>query len=232
MARTRRSEYQKSNRHRDLPLPDPGPVTQSARRLLEAEEAASRRRLGAELLALIAAKTGVPVPELVVPDLQQPHRRRGGRIVYSMQGEYSRRVPSRDDPRVARGGKPLGRIRILNRTPARGNVVRGTAFLNTLLHEFCHHHDTEALGLERSFHTAGFYARIRHLRDQIAAGSVAEEEAPRIRRRGRRRDGPAAATSPSAAAAPSATAESTPGMAAPASLPPSLTRLWDIIRNL
>ncbi len=219
MARTRRSEYQKSNRHRDLPLPDPGPVTQGAQRLLKAEDSESRRRLGAELLALLAVRTGVRVPELVVPDVQQPHRRRGGRIVYSMQGEYTRRVRSRDDPRVARGGKPLGRIRILNRTPARGNVVRGTAFLHTLLHEFCHHHDAEALGLERSFHTAGFYARIRHLRDQIATGSAAAEEAPRIRRRWRRRDAAAAA------------AESTPGMA-PVSLPPSLTRLWDIIRNL
>ena len=222
MAKTRRSEYQKSNRHRNLPLPDPEPVTQGAQRLLESEDADLRRRLGAELLALIAARTGVRVPELVVPDVQQPHRRRGGRIVYSMQGEYTRRVPSRDDPRVARGGKPLGRIRILNRTPARGDVVRGTAFLNTLLHEFCHHHDAEALGLERSFHTAGFYARIRHLRDQIAAGGAAVEKAPRTRRRGERRDAPAAATAP---------VDPTPRMA-PASLPPSLTRLWDIIRNL
>ncbi len=173
MARTRRFEYEKSNRHRTLPLPDAGPAAVAARRLLEAGDAASRQRLGADLIALISSRTGVSVPELVVPDAQQPHQRRDGRIVYSMQGEYTRRVPSRNDPRVARGGRPIGRIRILNRTPARGNVVRATAFLNTLLHEFCHHHDAESLGLERSFHTAGFYARVRHLRDQILAGSPA-----------------------------------------------------------
>ncbi len=54
--------------------------------------------------------------------------------------------------------------------------VRPTAFLNTLLHEFGHHYDAERLGLLRSFHTAGFYARLRHLRDQIEAG--AGDDAP------------------------------------------------------
>ena len=72
---------------------------------------------------------------------------------------------------MARGGRPLGRIRVLNRTPARGDVVRPSAFLNTLLHEFCHHYDAERLGILHSFHTSGFYARIRHLRDQIEAGA-------------------------------------------------------------
>jgi hypothetical protein len=71
---------------------------------------------------------------------------------------------------VARGGRPLGRIRVLNRTPARGDLVRPTAFLNTLLHEFCHHYDAERLGILHSFHTSGFHARLRHLRDQIEAG--------------------------------------------------------------
>jgi hypothetical protein len=45
--------------------------------------------------------------------------------------------------------------------------VRPSAFLHTLLHEFCHHHDVEALKLLRSFHTAGFHARLRHLRSQV-----------------------------------------------------------------
>jgi hypothetical protein len=117
----------------------------------------------------------------VVPDAQQPHRRSGGRIVYSLQGDYRRRQPSPADSSVARGGRPLGRVRVLHRTPARGAVVRPSAFLHTLLHEFCHHHDAEALGLMRSFHTAGFYARLRHLRGQID-GALDDLEAPAIRR--------------------------------------------------
>src|SRR6266850_739960 len=171
MARTRRADYIRSNRIRTLSLSDPEEAARAAHRLLGARDALSRRVLGSDLLAVLAAQTGIAVPELVVPDEHQPHRRRGGRIVYSLQGDYRRRAPSPDDPRVARSGKPLGRIRVPNRTPARGDIVRPTAFLNTLLHEFGHHHDAEALGLLRSFHTGGFYARLRHLRDQIEAGA-------------------------------------------------------------
>ena len=171
MARTRRADYTRSNRIRTLPLTDPEQAARAAHRLLGARDALSRRLLGSELVALLAAQTGVTPPELVVPDEHQPHRRRDGRIVYSLQGDYRRRQPSPHDPAVARAGKPLGRIRVPNRTPARGDIVRPSAFLNTLLHEFCHHHDAEALRLVRSFHTGGFYARLRHLRDQIEAGA-------------------------------------------------------------
>jgi hypothetical protein len=170
MARTRRADYQRSNRIRTLPLDDPEAAAVAASRLLRARDAPDRQHLGTELLALLAAQTGTGVPELVVPDEHQPHRRSGGRIVYSLQGDYRRRAPSPTDPVVARGGRPLGRIRVPNRTPARGDVVRPTAFLNTLLHEFCHHYDAERLGILHSFHTSGFHARLRHLRDQIEAG--------------------------------------------------------------
>src|SRR5438552_10976954 len=171
MARTRRADYQRSNRIRTLPLSDPEQAAMAAHRLLKTRDATGRRSRASDLLAILSAQTGVPVPDLVVPDEHQPHRRSGGRIVYSLQGDYRRRAPSADDPAVARGGRPLGRIRVLNRTPARGDVVRPSAFLNTLLHEFCHHYDGEALGLVRSFHTSGFYARLRHVRDQIEAGA-------------------------------------------------------------
>ena len=170
MARTRRADYRRSNRIRTLPLRDPEEAALAVERLLRVRDALSRRSLGAELLAVLAAQTGIGVPELVVPDEHQPHRRSGGRIVYSLQGDYRRRAPSPGDPAVARGGRPLGRIRVPNRTPARGDVVRPTAFLNTLLHEFCHHDDAERLGILHSFHTGGFNARLRHLRDQIEAG--------------------------------------------------------------
>src|SRR5262245_16955949 len=177
MARTRRADYTRSNRARTLPLTDLEEAARAAHRLSGARDAVSRRVLGSDLLAVLCRQTKIGMPELVVPDENQPHRRSGGRIVYSLQGDYRRRAPSPEDPRVARGGRPIGRIRVPNRTPARGDVVRPTAFLNTLLHEFCHHHDAEALGLVRSFHTSGFYARLRHLRDQIEAGA-GEDAAP------------------------------------------------------
>ncbi|HYV20071.1 MAG TPA: hypothetical protein VFC25_13690 [Verrucomicrobiae bacterium] len=167
MARTARADYRRSLKVTSLPLPDPEAAARAALLVLEADDADGRALAGQRLLDLLSAQAGIPTPELVVPDDRQPHRRKGTRIVYSLQGDYRRRQPSPADPKVARGGKPLGRIRVPHRTPARGDVVKAGAFLHTLLHEFCHHHDAEALGLWRSFHTAGFYARLRDLRSQI-----------------------------------------------------------------
>ena len=167
MARTARADYRRSLKVTTLPLPDPEAAACAALLVIEAEDADGRALAGQRLLDLLSAQTAIPTPELVVPDDRQPHRRKGTRIVYSLQGDYRRRQPSPADPKVARGGKPLGRIRVPHRTPARGDVVKPGAFLHTLLHEFCHHHDAEALGLGRSFHTAGVYARLRDLRSQV-----------------------------------------------------------------
>ena len=219
-----------------MQLGDPAPAADAARRLLAADSADARLAVGCDLLARLAEQTGVSVPELVVPDEHQPHRRRGGRIVYSLQGEYNRRSPTAADPRVARGGKPLGRIRVINRTPARGDVVRPSAFLHTLLHEFCHHHDAEALDLHSSFHTSGFYARLRHLREQIGDPSLRQPRRSMARSHGatpgrtirqassgrvvpgRRR--------PAGGSAGGGAASSTPLNAG------RLARLWAIIRDL
>ena len=215
MARTHRADYAKSNRIRALPLGDLRETAGAARRLLDVHDATSRRLYGQQLLAALARQTGITVPELLVPDDPQPHRRDRGRIVFSQQGEYRRRRPSPGDPRVARGGRPLGRIRMHNRTPARAAPVRGDAFLHTLLHEFCHHHDAEGLGLRQSLHTAGFFARVRHLREQIQEGLRA---ATLQARRDEEKVRPAAD-------GPPVTAEGFE--------PPSgLERLWSIIRNL
>ena len=181
MARTRKADYDRSLRVTRLALRDPAPAARAAAGVLAARDAAARQAAGQRLIDLLASQTGIATPEVLVPDQAQPHRRSGGRIVYSLQGDYRRRQPSPSDPAVARGGKPLGRIRVLHRTPARGSMVKPEAFLHTLLHEFCHHHDAEALGLLRSFHTRGFYARLRHLREQT--GGVEADDARRTSRR-------------------------------------------------
>jgi hypothetical protein len=178
VARTAKADYRRSLKITTLPLPDSEAAARAALRVIDAEDAAGRALAGQRLLDLLSAQTGIPTPELFVPDDRQPHRRRGSRIVYSLQGDYRRRRPSASDPKVARGGKPLGRIRVPHLTPARGDVVRSGAFLHTLLHEFCHHHDAEALGLLRSFHTAGFYARLRDLRSQVEPPEGAEPRRP------------------------------------------------------
>src|SRR6266850_41084 len=58
MARTRRADYIRSNRIRTLSLSDPEEAARAAHRLLGARDALSRRVLGSDLLAVLAAQTG------------------------------------------------------------------------------------------------------------------------------------------------------------------------------
>src|SRR3989442_15374288 len=94
MARTRRADYHRSNRIRTLPLNDPEEAARAAQRLFGARDPLSRRIFGTEPLALLAAQTGIAVPEAVVPAEHQPHRRSGGRLGYSLQGGYPARAPA------------------------------------------------------------------------------------------------------------------------------------------
>ncbi len=59
-------------------------------------------------------------------------------------------------------------IRVWMRTARHARVVAFRTFLRTLLHEVCHHLDFTVLGLERSFHTQGFFQRESSLFRQIA----------------------------------------------------------------
>jgi hypothetical protein len=61
----------------------------------------------------------------------------------------------------------VARIRVWMRTARRADVVAFRTFLRTLLHELCHHLDFEVLGLDRSFHTEGFFRRESSLVRQL-----------------------------------------------------------------
>jgi hypothetical protein len=75
----------------------------------------------------------------------RPHRRRGGRIVFELHGRCRRR----------------GAIEIFARTAARERPVALKTLLETLLHEFVHHHDFSAF--DASVHCSGFYERLGQL---------------------------------------------------------------------
>ncbi len=78
-------------------------------------------------------------------DEPRPHRRRGGRIVFELHG------------RCRRGGA----IEVFARTAAQERPVALKSLLETLLHEFVHHHDFDAFGV--SVHCSGFYERLGQL---------------------------------------------------------------------
>jgi hypothetical protein len=60
-------------------------------------------------------------------------------------------------------------IEVWMKTAAHERVVRFRTFLRTLLHEVMHHLDVTLLGLEDSFHTAGFFRRESSLVRQLVA---------------------------------------------------------------
>jgi hypothetical protein len=72
------------------------------------------------------------------------------------------------------------RIRIYHRTARRQQVISAKVFLNTLLHEWVHHWDFAGLGLPRSPHTAGFYARLRALAEALGVAMVLPPEKDEI----------------------------------------------------
>jgi len=62
---------------------------------------------------------------------------------------------------------PDGTITLAFRTAVRRQVFAFKTYLNTLVHEFMHHYDHRCLQLDASFHTRGFYQRVRDLVDQL-----------------------------------------------------------------
>jgi hypothetical protein len=158
-ASARRTEYERSERLVAMPLP-PGEALQTAtRRLAEvmaAGELGPVRRASAELLEILAAFYGVPVPPVRVLGVR-PHRVTAGVCTYQLFGDYT---PSTQQ------------IRVWMRTAIRAQVSSPKALLNTLLHEFCHHLDCTRLSCPQSFHTRGFFTRIDHLYHHALATPV------------------------------------------------------------
>ena len=67
---------------------------------------------------------------------------------------------------------PDGTITLAFRTAVRRKVFAFKTYVNTLVHEFMHHYDKQRLELGASFHTRGFYQRIRDLIAQLAPSPV------------------------------------------------------------
>jgi hypothetical protein len=148
-------------------------ITWDHRRLAAAvlssgDEAADRRRAGLELIAALNASAGLPECELVVADRRQVHQHNGQKLQSRTYGYYRCWFE---------GGKvSRSRIRIYHRTAVRQQVTTAKVFLNTLIHEWVHHYDFAGLGMARSPHTAGFYARLRTLADALQVGFVLPPE--------------------------------------------------------
>lgn len=132
------------------------------------DDAAERRRLGQLLLDDLSTSAGLGHVELVVADRAQVHEHDGQRLRSKTYGYYRCWF---QDGKVSRA-----RIRVYHRTAVRQQVITTKVFLNTVLHEWVHHYDFDGLGLQRSPHTAGFYARLRSLAEALDVAIILPPE--------------------------------------------------------
>jgi hypothetical protein len=133
--------------------------------LLDEQSAPARQVRGQALLDTLNQAVELPACRLTVADRPQRHRTREGRLELKTYGYY--RVAWGDDQ------PQRGTIRIYNLTAIRRQVLAPKVFLETLLHEWVHHYDFTGLGLDRSPHTSGFFARVRSVAETLGVGFVA-----------------------------------------------------------
>lgn len=105
-----------------------------------------------ELLNLLADAAGIPRPTFRLKDTAYA-KFRAGRAVWKLYGTCEHD----------------GTITVAYKTAVRRQVFAFKTFFDTVVHEFMHHFDDRKLKLYRSFHTRGFYLRVRALREALLA---------------------------------------------------------------
>jgi hypothetical protein len=161
--------YRRSQTATGLPV-QPSPIARGlALRIIDSsEDPVERRRVGPLLIDELGSLACLPHCDLVVADRPQVHSHNGQRLQSKTYGYYR--------CTFADGAVKSARIRIYHKTAVRQQVITTKVFLNTLLHEWEHHHDFAGLRLPRSPHTAGFYARLRALAGALEVGFVMPPE--------------------------------------------------------
>jgi hypothetical protein len=119
--------------------------------LMKVNSEQKRNKFGEELLDELSDLAEIDVVNLTVSSAKQYHKKFKGRVVSKRYGYYRPRSKY---------------IYINNRTAVRGQILAAKTFAETLLHEWMHHYDFCKLKLN-SIHSAGFYARLGHLKDKL-----------------------------------------------------------------
>jgi hypothetical protein len=146
-----RRNYIKSNKILTINFQPTDRAQRLVRKLLEYKKSDNRQKISSLLIPELCTAAKVPLAKVKISDTRQYHKRRGGSIVFKQYGYY----------------KPdTNYIYMQNRTPARGQLLAGKTFIDSLLHEWLHHYDTHKLKLD-SIHTAGFYTRLRDLKTKL-----------------------------------------------------------------
>ncbi len=159
-------QYQASDATLTLRLPPSEPIQALSAMLREAllgAKPAPTREVGQRLLDHLGQFYGVTSPKLKVLGAR-PHRSSEGRLSYELFGDYDLKTAL---------------IRGWMRTAVLGKVTSHRGFLNTLLHEFCHHLDVHAFGWPSTPHTRGFFTRVDELY-HLALATPAHQRRPLV----------------------------------------------------
>ena len=161
-----RREFERSDALDHLqPLPDARDLQQRALLFgdsLRTGEPRAVQREGDSILDLLARTYAVDRPRLRVLGARPRSVWEGGHS--ELFGDYD--LETR-------------RIRIWMRTAVFAKVTSFRGLLHTLLHEFCHHLDREALGFVETPHTRGFHGRVDDLY-HLALATPAESRRPLV----------------------------------------------------
>lgn len=152
--RVEKKAYEISNKHFSVDFR----VTPSMRRKVDdlavwlaAGDKGQVRGATQAVIDLLCAAARVPAARVALQDRAHAEIR-GDRMVVKLYGVYA----------------PSGSITLSFRTAVRRKVFAFKTYLNMLTHEFMHHYDHQRLKLGASFHTRGFYERVRNLLSQLA----------------------------------------------------------------
>lgn len=122
-----------------------------AGKLLASSHHEIRQAWGEALVHELSGNCGIDLPKLKVSDTRQQHSVKNGRLVLKRYGYYQSKTSY---------------IYIQNLTARRGQTLAPKTFLDTLLHEWMHHYDSQKLAI-RSLHTKGFYLRLASLKSLL-----------------------------------------------------------------
>lgn len=122
-----------------------------ARKLLASSHHVLRQQWGEKFLDELSDDASIIHAQLKVSDTRQSHRVKNGRVVSKQYGYYRAKTSY---------------IYIQNLTARRGQTLAPKTFLDTLLHEWMHHYDTQKLAI-RSLHTKGFYLRLASVKSLL-----------------------------------------------------------------
>lgn len=146
-----RRNYSRSNKITTVAVKPSRLALKLTANLLKSEGAHRRQYISQKLLNELSQLTNINPVKVDIADTKQIHRKRNGRLSMKQYGIY----------------RPLEQLIVIqNKTAVRGQALAAKSFVDTLLHEWVHHYDTEKLRLN-SIHTKGFYARLTDLKTKL-----------------------------------------------------------------